>query len=187
MTRAMALAVTGIVLSGCGNGAPAPPAPPPAEETPTPVSPPADRGASPDIPLDYVSGTATVQTTGDVETDFEAPLEDNPAQADNQFLPERAEFQVSWQTEGREQLLLTGTFREGVPGGLDFFVAIRTGPGENDTYFPDSFHTQCEVILSSFTAEGLGGTFECGDLESFDGTQRIDATGSFQATSQPAS
>lgn len=171
-TRSTAAALMALaLLSGCADDEPDPADSPEPAPTLTSEAPPTE-------PVAFTEGDAEVSVTGDIEETFTATIDET----DSRYEPEDAEHELLWTNADGRVLRLTTTIVDGAVE--DAFVAIGA-PGisiDDENYFPDAFHTQCEVTVSTATTTEIEGEFTCDDLESSDGEKTVDATGTFSAS-----
>jgi hypothetical protein len=114
-------------------------------------------------------GEAHVLVTGDMETEFTAPLD---PEAPNLFQPPDGGFAVNWADESGP--LFTGSRRT----SERLSVSVTVVTAEVPKVFA-SFDGECRVSISSVGTDVLSGTFQCRDLTK--GAQAIDAEGEFTA------
>ena len=174
-TRMFAAAVlaVGLVTAACGDDTPS------DDPTDSPTAAPtATTSATPTEPVAFTAGDAQVTVSGDVEEEFTASIDET----DSTYDPSDGEHELLWTNEEGRALRLTitasGTTVE------DAFVAIGV-PGrsiDDEDYFPDAFHTQCEVTVTTASPTELEGEFTCEELESSDGEKSINAEGTFSAS-----
>jgi hypothetical protein len=89
---------------------------------------------------------------------------------------------LNWLAPGGSTFGLSGQSFEGTMqtgSRLRLELEIREG-GEAVSFRSDD--GSCSVTIERALAMDLSGTFACADLESIDGTLRVDATGTFTAT-----
>ncbi|MEX2459486.1 MAG: hypothetical protein WD770_10955 [Actinomycetota bacterium] len=168
-----------LLAAACGDD------PQPATTTTAPtVAPTTETTVSPTPtgPIDFDSGEATFEVTGDETASIDAQI-DPAGDGYGRYDPEDGEFQADFR--GGDDGLLRMTLTFDASGALtDAFIAIGLGGGlaGDENYYFDGFHTQCDVTTDPFDGQTLNGSFTCDDLPEDDG-DTIDAEGTFNATS----
>jgi hypothetical protein len=163
----------------------------PSESASEPASePPSDSGSTapsgedpsalactpPDADLDLTAGTAVLDIT-DGPGLGSHPLSLDTG-ADHAYEADDGELEATFSDPAGHVLALD---IEGLEAcAPDAFVSIATGTGQT---FIDPSHTQCVVAVTRFDATGIEGTVTCTGLSGGGEGVRIDASGTFSATS----
>jgi hypothetical protein len=133
-------------------------------ETPAPSMPP------------LAPGTAQLVATGAEEATLLLPQVSVSGAVD-----EDGDFEVDFEDASGQLLRLSLDVEAGAV--TDAFVAVGL-PGssiDDEDYYPDGWHTACEVQVLRLDASAVEGLFRCDDLTSQDGTRSIDVEGAFSA------
>ena len=163
-TFALCAALLGACGGEKGSG---PPTPAPSAETPREA-------------ITFGTGTGHVEVTAPEPQTFDAPLDVDEG---NEFDPVDGEAGLTFQTEDGRGLQVTLYFGRGpFTGEVDAFIAVVTGDDPTNDRYVDFIHTECTVLVESFSDAGVEGSFDCPGLPSFveDGVT-IDARGTFSA------
>ena len=165
--RAVALTVVALLVGACGDDAPV--TLPTTADAPTPA--PSITG-----PVTFTEGEASVEVTGDITESFTATVDE-----ESTFDPDDNEHDLLFVDPDGNGLRVSVQLEDGADESP--FVAIGL-PGTSlfdENYFPDAFNTLCDVEVTEASTTSIEGSFSCEDLESGEGDQTIDATGTFSA------
>jgi hypothetical protein len=155
--RATLLAAVTLLVTACGGGGP-------DAAGPSPLS------------SRLTEGEAHVVVTGDMETEFSAPLDPD---APNLFQPPDGGFAVNWADESARGFGVGGPLFTGSRRTSErLSVSVTVVTAEVPKVFA-SFGGECRVTITSVGTEVLAGTFECRNLSK--GSETIDAEGEFMA------
>ena len=166
------LIATAAIAAACTSPAPSATGTPSAPPVAPTEAPPTEQPRPTLAP-----GTATVETSGDVETTVMLPYDDETSE----FPSGDGSFDLVWQDEEQNTLRVTLDMTGGEVD--DAFVAVGVpGTGlDDEDYFADFLRTACEVEVSRADESAVEGTFDCPGLENGAGTKSVDVTGSFSA------
>jgi hypothetical protein len=158
-----------------GDGEERPTATPTAQEsTPAESASPtgSPSGEKPSEPLEFTTGQAHIEVTGDVDQTFDILLD---AQFKNRYVPSSDTLDIAYDNQEGAKVTaetLGLTLAEEPPVLL--IVA-------NDVFLPGS--GDCVVAVTSLNTEGVEGTFDCGGMKSVAQTGAVvSATGTFSAS-----
>lgn len=165
MRNLLALVACAGLLTACGGTSPSP--------SPAPASSPA-AASRPTKAITYTSGSADVTVTGAEQAQFNAGLDTTRGA---EFTPDDG-FDVWWRS-GAQALNVSGDVQS---GETDVFVRVETAAGDTHAYV-DSFHTICDVVITSYTDTELAGSLTCPELPSFAGKSTVNVEATFSASS----
>lgn len=149
--------------------------------TPTPTLPSAPPSGSPGVTGTLTTGTASVTTTGGVNT---AATFDTLFTPGIWTLPPGA-IALSWRGSGRRAVSITGpSFTAQLPTDIDRVLEFSV-PGPDGLLTFRSSAGECLVTISPAFADQIGGSFTCVSVASEDGAVTVSAQGSFSAQGTP--
>jgi len=185
-----------LTLAGCGgndtsstasdqqtSASPSPSGSPSPPESPTPSAstsalPPGCEAPAKNVK--YKDGSASFDVTAgpDAGGHYDLSLDRS---MENAYAKSDREITGNWISDDKQAVLFIDI--EGTdPCKPDAFTSIAT-QGSNGPTFVDSFHTGCDVQVTSLSAAGLQGTFDCQGLMPLSGGGKHpdtrDATGTF--------